>query len=62
MQHGTDVATLVSMNGLANANVLSVGQQLQVPGGGGDAAAPSGGAQTSPSRLRWRMITPSGTS
>lgn len=46
MQHGTDVATLVSMNGLANADMLAVGQQLQMPGGGGEAAAPSGGAQT----------------
>ena len=46
MQHGTDVASLVSLNGLANANMISVGQQLQVPGAGGGEAAPSGGAQT----------------
>jgi lipoprotein-anchoring transpeptidase ErfK/SrfK len=37
-QYGTDVATLLALNGLGNANLVYVGQQLVVGGGGGPAA------------------------
>ena len=41
--HGTSVATLVSLNGLSDADLILVGQQLRMPG------APSGGAGTTTS-------------
>jgi lipoprotein-anchoring transpeptidase ErfK/SrfK len=34
-QYGTDVGTLLSLNNLSNANLVYVGQQLTVSGGGG---------------------------
>ena len=34
-QYGTDVSTLMALNGLSNANFVYVGQQLVVSGGGG---------------------------
>ena len=34
-QYGVDVATLIELNGLSNANFVYVGQQLVVPGGNG---------------------------
>src|SRR5918912_4382380 len=49
---GVDTATLVKLNGLDDANLLSVGQSLSVPGNGTRAAAPpaSGGAAPAAAR------------
>ena len=38
---GTNVPTLVAMNGLSNPNYIYVGQVLRVPGGGGGSPAPA---------------------
>lgn len=42
---GTDYQTLASLNGIADPNFISVGQQLQLPGGGAPSIAPPSFAQ-----------------
>lgn len=60
-RHGTDVASLVEVNGIADPNMLSIGQQLRLPRGARSAvaapAAPSdGGAYTiQPGDTLWSL-------
>lgn len=45
---GTNVPTLVGMNGITNPNLIYVGQVLQVPGGGGTTPPPDTGGTATP--------------
>jgi LysM repeat protein len=54
-EHGTTVAAIAELNGITNVNLISVGQELQIPGGGqvavstaqsSPAPAPSASGQT----------------
>src|SRR5690349_12592911 len=49
-QYGTDVATLLELNGMSNANFVYVGQQLVVAGGGGGYAEQGRGPSYEPER------------
>jgi LysM repeat protein len=44
LRYGTSVSALVQANGLANANVIYVGQRLVIPGSGGSSGGGSAGS------------------